>query len=454
MRPRAWLACLFALCLGVALSGGGCANGSSETSGGGGGGDDSGAGDSVVDAAGDPAACASPKTACGGACTNLQNDSKNCGRCGDACPKNQVCNSGRCDYACTPPLTLCGLADAGAGDGSTEGGDAGADAGAGQPYCANLNDDGDNCGKCGHVCATYHQCKNGQCGLSCGQGQKVCIAGDTCIPTGTCCSSADCTAAGEVCPQPGTQCACPSGEKVCTKNNACISGADCCTDSDCTVSGSTCPSPGSACQCPSGQKACTASNTCIPQSSCCTGADCGPEPNVKDYSCTGGSCGIKDCNAGCFDLDGKYSNGCECCDDALGQSCGAATPEGPLVIGQSINVTGVLPRAGEEKWVAVSFTGDSTQKAYHPSIVLSGGSAGEFAFDIYASCGGAALACGIEGGTCTAKTSWDVAYGAQATGNPGDPNWQPIAAVGTVYVRVFRATGSATCDQFALAISD
>lgn len=302
-----------------------------------------------------------------------------------------------CGGACLPPRTICGGPDAGhPGDASIDGsGDASAqtpDSGPAAPYCADLSADPDNCGACRHACGKDHSCRSGNCTIDCPNGSRPCVAGDTCIPPGTCCSSADCTAAGQVCPSPGSQCGCPSGERLCTKSGACISSNDCCTDSDCPAQGSTCPAPGASCQCPGG-----------------------PNP--------------------------------------LGGSCAAATAKGPIALGQSIQVQGNLATKGAQDWIAVTFGGDSNDKTYHPSVTLSGGSAGEFVFDVYAACGGALLTCG-DGGNCSGKTTWETAYGAQATGQAGQPNWQPVPAVGTAYVRVYRAAASVTCDPFTLTLGD
>ena len=53
-----------------------------------------------------------------------------------------------------------------------------------------------------------------------------------------------------------------------------------------------------------------------------------------------------------------------------------------------------------------------------------------------------------------AKTDWEVFYGAQATGNPGDPNWQPISPIGTLLIRVYRVAGNPSCDQWTLTVSE
>jgi hypothetical protein len=195
---------------------------------------------------------------------------------------------------------------------------------------------------------------------------------------------------------------------------------------------------------------------CISQSWCCAAADCGPEPGVASYTCstTTGGCGIGMCSPGCYDLDSMYSDGCECCDDTLGKSCQTPTGEGQLTLGQTVNVQGQLPAANESDWLQVSFSNEGT-KTFHASISFTANPNSEFVFDLASDCNGTLIACG-EGGSCQGKTQWEEFYGSQATGNPGDPNWQPIGALPALYIRVYRTSTSTTltCDQWALAISE
>lgn len=173
-RYRAILAWAFVLVVGVAVGGGGCANGGSDTATG----DDSGVEGDVTTGEGGEGGipCPSGQSRCGTACVNLVTDGKNCGKCGNACGASQVCSGAACSFSCSPPETLCGGApeagaptESGAGDDgpSGEAGDDGGgldaagpadsggtvgDGGPIQPYCANLGTDPDNCGACGNVC--------------------------------------------------------------------------------------------------------------------------------------------------------------------------------------------------------------------------------------------------------------------------------------------------------------
>ena len=488
-RLRAVLACLLALALAVVLGGGGCANGGDNSSSGG---DDGSIGDGTVeggDTGAEASGCTAGKTMCGGACTNTGNDPKNCGMCGNKCPTGQVCSMGMCGFSCGSGETLCGLppeggtgmdatgvTDTGALD-ATSDGDTGAseagpvvDSGGGTtdagnptaPYCANTNNDPNNCGGCGIACPPMYLCSSGACTLTCGTGMVACIASGTCIPNGTCCNSGDCPVPGEICSAPGGSCACPGGEKVCAKTNSCISSNDCCTNADCTsIMGATCPTAGQACQCANGDKACIAAGICVPTADCCSPTDCNvANGNVQMYTCgttstMGGTCGIGTCDSGCYDLDKQYSNGCECCDDKVGKSCGGATALGTLSLGAAaLTRTGVLPNPTDGDWYQVNFNGESNT-AFHGLIQLTAGG-GEYIFDILqGSCGGNPLSCG-EGGNCTGKTAWEESYsGPNPPADPTNASFTPVPTVGSVWIHVYRANTSATsCNPYTLSVQE
>jgi hypothetical protein len=491
-RLRAALACLFALALAIVLGGGGCANGGGTSAGGG---DDGSSGDVTAETGGETggeaSACAPPRTMCGATCTNTGTDSKNCGKCGNMCPTGQVCSMGACGYSCTPPETLCGVNEGGAPTMDASGGNdtgspeeaGGVDAtlsdamaseagggsmdaaGSTQPYCANTNNDPNNCGGCGMPCGPMQTCQNGSC--ACGMGQKICIASGTCIPNNSCCNSGDCTISGEICPSPGGNCACPGGERECSATSSCISSNSCCQPADCTVAGSTCQNPGQACVCSmAGYKACLGFNACLPNAECCIGSDCAtldPAPHVLDYTCTpsgmpptSSACGIKDCDPGCYDLDKQYTDGCECCNDSVGKSCAAATALGSLTLGAAaITTPGKLPNPTDGDWFQVTFNNESNT-AFHALVSLTTGG-GEFVFDvIQGSCTGGPLTCGTEGGNSTGKTTWEEQYSGLTwvAGNP-PAEFQPIPAIGAVWIHVYRAdTSKTSCNSFTLSVQE
>ena len=90
--------------------------------------------------------CKSGYTYCGGTTAadivcikteNLQNDSNNCGSCGNACSAGYTCVSGRCELHCAAGLTNCG------------------------GTCVNLSSNASNCGACGITCEGT--CSGGDC---------------------------------------------------------------------------------------------------------------------------------------------------------------------------------------------------------------------------------------------------------------------------------------------------
>ncbi len=465
-QHRSILAGLFALVIGVALWGGGCASGgeTSAQSGDDGGGMD---GTTVTEGGGDASeagACAAGKTRCGSTCTATSTDPKNCGKCGTVCASGQVCSQGACAAGCSGGETLCGgPADSGAGSGGGDsggddgGGSSGADSGTpsgggdgGAPYCSNLSTDPMNCGGCGVVCGGT--CAGGTCTVgTCPAGQVGCPASGTCIPMGTCCNSGECTITGQVCPMPGGQCACPTGEHQCgAPLNSCVSAAACCSNADCTVTGQSCTTPGQPC-------------TCMASLQCCVTSDCAAEQNVASATCTANKC-IATCTAGCYDLNSSYTDGCECCDTtgAAHTCAGAGNPTALTIGGTPVTFTGTIPEPTGGDWYAVSFADPGTNTAFHPKVTFSANPSIEFLFEIIqGACGNPDMGC-PEGGNVTGKTDWEISYvGPSPVANPASypvtgSHFIPIPAVGTVFIHVYRASTSApaTCDQYALVVSE
>ena len=86
-------------------------------------------------------ACPSPFGG-GNVCINTTSDRRNCGGCGAVCPGGQLgaCVAGAC--TCQPGYTACGT---------------------GTDACKNLAFDRANCGSCGNACSAVEVCNNGQC---------------------------------------------------------------------------------------------------------------------------------------------------------------------------------------------------------------------------------------------------------------------------------------------------
>jgi hypothetical protein len=238
---------------------------------------------------------------------------------------------------------------------------------------------------------------------------------------------------------------------MCATNNACIPIGSCCPADPCSVSGEICSGPGGTCNCPGGDVVC--GSECIGATTCCDNAQCPLTANTTATDCSGpgGVCQIASCNSTCFNIDGEYADGCECCEDS-NLSCAAALALGTLGVGSSSNAGGHLP-GSEADWYIVTFTGN-TSTAYHPKVALTGDLG--MVFDMYANCSNGPMACG-DGGNCVGKTTWEVAYQATDPANPAGETWSPVPPVGTngtVYIKVYRAAGAATCNAYTLTISN
>ncbi len=107
-------------------------------------------------------ACSAPYQNCGVSCANVQSDFTNCGRCGNACPAEQICQAGQC--ACAAGGLACGTTCVYSGncacpDPNTVCGDS----------CVDVMDNTNNCGSCGNVCdldGAAPVCVNGKCTAS------------------------------------------------------------------------------------------------------------------------------------------------------------------------------------------------------------------------------------------------------------------------------------------------
>jgi hypothetical protein len=358
-------------------------------------------------------------------CATLNNDPKNCGACGKACNPSEVCNDGTCIPHCKSGQTLCPDNTGCKGPGE----------------CCSTSD----CSILGETCPF----PGGTC--TCPPDQIVCASGGDCISMTSCCPGVACPVKGETCAFAGDTCVCPTGQTPCTANNTCIPEGSCCTNADCTVTGETCTTPGSSCACPTGDTVCTASNSCISSADCCTAAECPDTANVMTTNCTGGACGIMTCNAGWVNVDGTYADGCECQDDAFAKACGANTNVGTVDVGQSFNEVGVLPVAGEVNWFEATFP-ENTLTTYHPKITLSVNPGSQFLFNVYdATCAATAMSCGTEGGSSTARTTWEVSETDTLVPISIFPT---VGTGGVVYIEVYRASGAPTCSSYTLTISD
>ena len=152
--------------------------------------------------------CTTGQSLCDGVCVATNDDSDNCGKCGNVCPMAQACVKGACSVECPGGSMKCGK-DGGAATcvngktdnqncgtcgnvckpgevcyggncngtcGDSKSGETMCGADAGSPYCANLKADGQNCGTCGNVCTAGKLCVAGVCKDACDSDQTLCNA--------------------------------------------------------------------------------------------------------------------------------------------------------------------------------------------------------------------------------------------------------------------------------------
>jgi len=279
---------------------------------------------------------------CDHACVDTQSSLFNCGYCGKHCGSVHLtgpsCNFGACDGTCDFGYGDCN------GDKSVDGCE------------TNIGTDVNNCGACGHVCATAAHltnptCTNGQCGGTCEVGWGDCNGNpndgceqqlNTNTHCGTCttvCSTLPHTTGGAcVVPDAGTAscdyAACTTGYLDCdmVHSNGCECG---------TLPNTTAPAcNGTMCDyttCTTGYADCDSNRG--------NGCECHPL-NTNTAMCTGSNCDYGTCNTNFQDCDGNRANGCE--SNKLGDSnncngCGNRCPTNQgCVNGACVPATGTV----------------------------------------------------------------------------------------------------------------
>ncbi len=279
---------------------------------------------------------------CGGICTDVSDDAKNCGACGAVCAMNGACAKGVCDNACGSEGKAC-CAATDAGDGCSNG-----------LTCENGTCQKPNqCGNCTAPNATTG-CVMGACAIqSCNQGFGDCDANyaNGC-ETNLLTDANNCGACGQAC-QNG---ACVNG--VCMGNNMCgpcnlAHATSACNNNVCSIAScdagyADCDAdPKDGCEvatasdgnnCGACGKVCANGTTCM-NGQCVANNNCGmcAAPNAK-AACAMGACVIAQCNQGFADCDQLYADGCETNVSSDPNNCGAC---GQVCGGQKMCVNGL-----------------------------------------------------------------------------------------------------------------
>jgi hypothetical protein len=188
---------------------------------------------------------------CNQVCRNTNSDPINCGGCGKACPRTQICQGGQC--VCPEGLTLCGdvcrnfdtdIDNCGSCGNACSGGKTCQEGVCACPpekktecqgVCRDLQTDPNNCGVCATTCTASQICKNGVCQCPDGRVSVICSCADiSCPPNTECCTNCD----GSPGCRPTCDFLCP-GQICCTYDNSCFRV--------CTTSGFDCPPPPQEC---------------------------------------------------------------------------------------------------------------------------------------------------------------------------------------------------------------
>jgi hypothetical protein len=171
---------------------------------------------------------------------------------------------------------------------------------------------------------------------------------------------------------------------------------------------------------------------------------CPAAAGATNYMCTAGMCSFE-CNPGQFDVNGTYSDGCECSAGTAGSPvCAAASSLGTIAAGEAASTTGVIAD-GAEAWFTVNFP-STFRGPVNGNIQLSltGPSAPNFRFDVFTNCTGTTAP--VATGSATDIVSYtfvdDASSGINAYTGPHTVPWP-----GTVLVRVRRVMPVTTCTQ-------
>ncbi|MBI5534497.1 MAG: hypothetical protein HY898_17360 [Deltaproteobacteria bacterium] len=415
---------------------------------------------------------------------NTNTSLSNCGGCGQVCSNNNgtpSCASGTCQIACNPGFADC--------DGNPANG------------CEiDITSDVTHCGACPNVCNSINgtpSCSGGTCSLTCNSGWGNC--------DGQLNNGCEINLNGDIthCGNCATACSSVNGTPSCNNGNCAIAcntffgncdglvtnGCEVNLNSDINHCGS-CPT---VCNSTNGTATCTGgtcginctapfqncdgllNNGCESNSqadaahcgNCSTNCNSPAQANVSSANCSGAACHVATCNAGFYDKDGTFNNGCECTVDTMPDTCAGATSTTTV----AVDATTYLPSSsgnysitptGDEDWFRVTFT-TIASTAFNPRIQLIDNSGtGLLRMAVYGTaCGGAGIACSVAETGTTTKGITDWQFNWQAACADLNPVCDPTPATGsfitiptTVLVRVYTTAGSTNCLNYRLILSN
>jgi hypothetical protein len=169
-----------------------------------------------------------------------------------------------------------------------------------------------------------------------------------------------------------------------------------------------------------------------------------PPSGASSSTCNLSNQCVANCDSTHVDLDGVWSNGCECFDDGGGSDCGHAVGFGNIHIGGSGSKNGTLPRSNQQDWFIVTFP-DGGNQSYHPKITLTS-SDGNIVMDVFNGCGGLS---GCPNSNGAGVKTWE-----SFVANAASLNIPTVGSGGTIAIKVYRVGGGTSCAVYTLSVND